>query len=241
MEWSEHSRGRQAWKVFGSLYDFYHSKEWRSLTKNLRIERTNDNGEVICEYCGKPILKAYDCIGHHKTELTEENVNDYQISLNPENIALLHARCHNFQHDKLGRKSRMVYLVYGAPLSGKSTYVKDSMSEGDLVVDMDSIWQCVSGCDRYIKPNRLRSVVFRLRDDLLDMIKYRFGKWSNAYLIGGYPLQSERERLMQELGAREVFIDTSKEECIERLAADSERDTEEWLKYIDEWFEKFSR
>ena len=227
--------------MFGSLYDFYHSKEWRSLTKNLRIERTNDNGEVICEYCGKPILKAYDCIGHHKTELTEENVNDYQISLNPESIALLHARCHNFQHDKLGRKSRMVYLVYGAPLSGKSTYVKDSMSEGDLVVDMDSIWQCVSGCDRYIKPNRLRSVVFRIRDDLLDMIKYRFGKWSNAYLIGGYPLQSERERLMQELGAREVFIDTSKEECIERLAADSERDTEEWLKYIDEWFEKFSR
>lgn len=226
--------------MFGSLYDFYHSKEWRSLTKNLRIERTNDNGEVICEYCGKPILKAYDCIGHHKIELTEENVNDYQISLNPENIALLHARCHNFQHDKLGRKSRMVYLVYGAPLSGKSTYVKDSMSEGDLVVDMDSIWQCVSGCDRYIKPNRLRSVVFRLRDDLLDMIKYRFGKWSNAYLIGGYPLQSERERLMQELGAREVFIDTTKEECIERLAADPDRDMEEWLRYIDDWFERYS-
>lgn len=227
--------------MFGSLYDFYHSKEWRSLTKNLRIERTNDNGEVICEYCGKPILKTYDCIGHHKTELTEDNVNDYQISLNPENILLCHASCHNRIHDKFGRSSRMVYLVYGAPLSGKSTYVKDSMSDGDLVVDMDSIWQCVSGCDRYIKPNRLRSVAFRLRDDLLDMIKYRFGKWSNAYLIGGYPLQSERERLMQELGAREVFIDTSKEECIERLAADSERDTEEWLKYIDEWFEKFSR
>lgn len=227
--------------MFGSLYDFYHSKEWRSLTKNLRIERTNDNGEVICEYCGKPILKAYDCIGHHKTELTEENVNDYQISLNPENIMLCHASCHNRIHDKFGRSSRMVYLVYGAPLSGKSTYVKDSMSDGDLVVDMDSIWQCVSGCDRYIKPNRLRSVVFRVRDDLLDMIKYRFGKWSNAYVIGGYSLQSERERLMQELGAREVFIDTSKEECIERLAADSERDTEEWLKYIDEWFEKFSR
>ena len=171
--------------MFGSLYDFYHSKEWRSLTKNLRIERTTENGEVICEYCGKPILKAYDCIGHHKTELTEENVNDYQISLNPENIQLLHHSCHNLIHDKLGRKSRMVYLVYGAPLSGKSTYVKDSMSEGDLVVDMDSIWQCVSGCDRYTKPNRLRSVVFRVRDDLIDMIKYRFGKWSNAYIVGG--------------------------------------------------------
>ena len=226
--------------MFGSLYDFYHSTEWRTLTKTLRIDRTNDDGQIICEYCGKPIIKAYDCIGHHKIELTEDNVNDYQISLNPENILLCHSRCHNYIHDKFGRSSRMVYLVYGAPLSGKTTYVKDSMSEGDLIIDMDNIWQCVSGCDRYQKPGRLKAIVFRVRDNLLDAVRYRFGKWNNAYIIGGYPLQSERERLMKELGAREVFIDTSKEECIERLAADDKRDTEEWLRYIDDWFEKFS-
>lgn len=227
--------------MFGSLYDFYHSNEWRTLTKTIKLDRTNNKGQIICEYCHKPIVRTYDCIGHHKIELTEDNVNDYQISLNQENIMLLHGSCHNRIHDKFGRSSRMVYLVYGAPLSGKSTYVKDSMSDGDLIIDMDSIWQCVSGCDRYQKPGRLKAVVFRVRDDLIDMVKYRFGKWSNAYIVGGYPLKSERERLMKELGAREVFIDTSKEECIERLAADQERDTEEWLKYIDDWFEKFSR
>ena len=211
------------------------------MTKTLRIERTDDNGQIICEYCGKPIVKAYDCIGHHKEELTEENVNDYSISLNPENVGLVHHRCHNYMHDKLGHTCRQVFIVYGAPLSGKTTYVRDSMSDGDLIIDMDNIWQCVSGSDRYTKPGRLKAVVFRLRDELLDVVKYRFGKWNNAYIIGGYPLQSERERLMKELGAREVFIDTSKEECIERLAADDKRDTEEWLKYIDDWFEKFSR
>ena len=210
------------------------------MTKTLRIERTDDNGQIICEYCGKPIVKAYDCIGHHKTELTEENVNDYMVSLNPENIMLCHGACHNRIHDKLGYSRRQVFLVYGAPLSGKTTYVKNSMSEGDLIIDMDNLWQAISGCDRYIKPGRLRSIVFRLRDDLIDMVKYRFGKWNNAYIIGGYPLQSERERLLKELSAREVFIDTSKTECIERLAADPDRDTEEWLKYIDDWFEKFS-
>lgn len=210
------------------------------MTKTLRIDRTNDDGQIICEYCGKPIVKAYDCIGHHKIELTEDNVNDYQISLNPENIMLLHGSCHNRIHDKFGRSSRMVYLVYGSPLSGKTTYVKDSMSEGDLIIDQDNIWQCVSGCDRYQKPGRLKAIVFRVRDNLLDAVRYRFGKWSNAYIIGGYPLQSERERLMKELGAREVFIDTPKDECIARLAADPDRDTEEWLRYIDDWFEKYS-
>ena len=226
--------------MFGSLSDFYYSQEWRTLTKTLRIERTDDNGQIICEYCGKPIVKAYDCIGHHKTELTEDNVNDYNISLNPGNIMLCHSSCHNRIHDKLGYSRRQVFLVYGAPLSGKTTYVKDSMSEGDLIIDMDNIWQCVSGCDRYVKPKRLKAIVYQLRDKLIEDAKYRFDKWNNCYLIGGYPLSSERERLIKELGAREVFIDTSKTECIERLAADPDRDTEKWLKYIDDWFEKFS-
>ena len=52
------------------LGNFYQSKEWRSLLTTLKMERINDNGEIICEYCGKPITKAYDMIGHHKTELT---------------------------------------------------------------------------------------------------------------------------------------------------------------------------
>ena len=226
--------------MFGSLYDFYHSQEWRTLTKTLRLERTNDSGQIICEYCGKPIVKAYDCIGHHKEELTEDNVNDYSISLNPENILLCHASCHNRIHDKLGYSRRQVYLVYGAPLAGKTTYVRESMSDGDLIIDMDNIWQCISGCDRYIKPGRLKSIAFQVRDKLIEDVKYRFGRWNNAYVLGGYPLQSERNRLLKELGAREVFIDTTKEECIERLAADPDRDTEEWIKYIDDWFDRYS-
>lgn len=223
-------------------FTFYRSDEWRKLLDNLKHERLNDDGQIECEYCGKPIVKAYDIIGHHKIELDDENVKDYNISLNPDNIALVHHKCHNFIHNKLGYAQREVFIVYGAPLSGKTTWVKDNMSEGDLVIDVDSIWQCISGQDRYIKPNRLKSVVFKVRDSLIDCVKYRLGKWNNAYIIGGYPLQSERERLIKELAAREVFIDASKDECIERLEAVQDgRDKEEWRKYIDEWFERFRK
>ena len=54
-------------------------------------------------------------------------------------------------------------------------------------------------------------------------------------------MQSERERLCMELGAREIFIDTSRAECLERLAADKSRDKDEWTKYIEDWWQKFSR
>lgn len=223
-----------------NLETFYRSREWRSLLENLKLERVDDKGQIICEYCQKPITRAYDVIGHHKEHLTEENVNDFNISLNPANISFVHHRCHNFIHNKLGYSGRQVFVVYGAPLSGKTTWVKNNMSEGDMVVDMDSIWQCISGCDRYIKPNRLKAVAFKVRDSLIDSIKYRYGKWKNAYVIGGYPYQSERERLCKELGAREIFIDVSKDECIDRLQASEDRNQDEWRKYIDEWFERYT-
>ena len=227
--------------MYDSRFSFYRGKEWRDLLQQLKQERVNADGQIICEYCGKPIIKAYDMIGHHKIELDEENVNNYDISLNPNNISLLHHRCHNYIHNKLGYSIRQVFIVYGAPLSGKTTFVKDNANEGDLIIDIDSIWQCVSGLPRYNKPNRLKAIVFKVRDSLIECVKYRYGKWDNCYIIGGYPLQSERERLIKELGAREVFINASQSECMARLESiDDGRDRDEWARYIADWFARYT-
>ncbi len=198
-----------------TLSTFYKSREWGKLLSVIRTEWINEQGEIICAYCGKPIVKKYDCIGHHKIPLTEDNVNDVSISLNPENIDLLHHRCHNKIHNKLGYTDKRVYLVWGSPLAGKSSWVKQAAGEGDLIVDMDAIWQCVSGCDKYQKPGRLKSVVFGVRDTLIEMIRYRRGKWLNAYIIGGYPFSGERERMLDTLrrlksvvfGVRDTLIE----------------------------------
>ena len=222
-----------------TLENFYQSTEWRKLMTVIRQERVDADGQVICEYCGKPISRAYDIIGHHKTFLTAENVNDAEIALNPANIALVHHRCHNYIHNKLGYERQEVFLVYGPPCAGKTTFVKQAMSEGDLVIDIDSIWECVSGCDRYVKPNRLRPIVFAVRDALLDAVEHRRGRWQNAYIIGGYPLSSERERMVRRYGAREVFILADKDTCIKRLLDDNARALQEWAKYIDEWFDRY--
>lgn len=227
--------------MYDSRFSFYRGKEWRDLLQRLKQERVNADGQIICEYCGKPIIKAYDMIGHHLIELDEENVNNYDISLNPNNISLLHHRCHNYIHNKLGYSIRQVFIVYGAPLSGKTTFVKDIANVGDLIIDIDSIWQCVSGLPRYNKPNRLKAIVFKVRDSLIECVKYRYGKWDNCYIIGGYPLQSERERLIKELGAREVFINASQSECMARLESiDDGRDRDEWARYIADWFARYT-
>ncbi len=219
----------------------YTSKEWIDLLTVIKNERVNEKGEIICEHCGYPINKAYDCIGHHSIVLDDTNCNDALIALNPDLIQLVHHRCHNIIHNKLGYAQHQVYLVYGSPLSGKSKWVRDNMNEGDIIIDVDRIWQCLSGCDMYVKPNRLTQNVLDVRNNLIDAVKMRRGKWNNAYIVGGYPLISERQRLSKSLRAREVFIDTPKEICIERLNQCSDgRNVDEWTKYIEEWWRLYS-
>lgn len=218
-----------------NLDNFYQSGEWADLLRIIKNERTNKDGFIICEHCGKPIVLKYDCIGHHKEELTDANVNDVTISLNPDNIALVHHKCHNEIHSRFGHEYKKIYIVYGAPCSGKSTYVQSVAGKDDIIMDIDSIWECITNNPRYIKPNRLKGNVLAIRDFILDQIVTHTGKWRNAYIIGGYPYISDRERLQRLYSAELIHIDTTKEECMLR----AEDRPAEWEEYINDYFEAY--
>lgn len=228
---------------YAILQTFYASDEWRNFRLYLINERSKEHGVVICEDCGKPIYKPIEIHADHQIELTPENVHDKNISLNPKLIKLIHKICHDKRHYRFGYKPpKKVYLVYGPPMAGKKTFVTENMERGDLVVDMDKLFEAVSMLPRYDKPNNLLSNVIGVRELLIDNLKTRYGKWYNAWVIGGYADKFKRERLAEELGAELVYIQATKEECYARLDIDKERQYRiaEWRKYIDEWFEKYS-
>lgn len=217
-----------------TLDNFYKSREWERLRAQLMLERVDEQGQLICAHCGRPITKAYDCIAHHKVKLTDDNVNDAAVSFNPDNIELIHFKCHNREHQRYDGFRQRVYLVYGAPCSGKTTWVKEVANQDDLVLDIDSIWEAICTSDKYHKPNRLKANVFGIRDCILDQIRTRQGTWRNAYVIGGYPLRSDRDRLCDLLGAEKIFIDTSMADCLARAK------TEEWKGFVRDWFDAYT-
>lgn len=220
-----------------SLDSFYTSKEWSDFRNVTINQRLSDNGETICEHCGNPIYNKYDIILHHIKELSLDNVNNYNISLNPDNIKIVHHKCHNDIHKRFGTYTRHIYLIYGSPLSGKTSYVNSIATKDDLVLDIDKLREAVTGAKLYERSNRVNDNVFALRNLLLEQIKYRTGRWINAFVIGTYPYIGERERVARELGAEIIFIDSTKSECLERLEACSDgRDKIAWKKYIEDWF-----
>lgn len=225
---------------YNTLSQFYTSQEWRSFRDLIIDERTNKaDGILYDEYNGKPILKKYDIIVHHKTPLTMQNVNDVAIALNPENVMCVSMRSHNEIHARFGHcAQKKVYIVHGAPLSGKTSYVNEHKGNSDLIVDADNIWQCITGNDRYVKPNALKQNFFAVRDCLLDSVKRRVGNWETAWVISAEIYQTPFEELCNRLGGEIIEIDTDKETCLKRLYNEPNgRDLKLWGSLIEKYFE----
>lgn len=220
---------------------FYKSKEWQAFRTAYIIDRIKHDGGSRCDYCGEWIDNPEEITLHHyKEELTPTNVEDATVALNPENIKQVHKACHNTIHKHAAIKAKRVFIVYGPPMAGKHTYVKQRAWPGDLIVDIDEIYKAITGLPKYEKPDTLYLNAVGVQNLLIDNIKTRYGRWDNAWIVGGYPDKYKRERLARELGAEVILIEASKDKCIARLKLDAERhDRErEWTGYIEKWFEK---
>lgn len=228
--------------MFTSLAQFYNSQEWRQLRLLLIAERANPvDGILYCQHSGEPLLNSFDIVAHHIIPLTMQNVNDYSISLNPENILLVSQRAHNEIHARFGYcAQRKVYIVHGAPCSGKSSFVDRIKGNSDLIVDIDNLWEAVTG-RRYYKPNALKANVFAMRDALLETVKTRAGNWERCFIIEGLPFKAERERRSVVYGAELIHIDTDEQTCLQRLQTDDSRReyADDWRKYIADYFTRY--
>lgn len=204
----------------GRRSNFYRSDDWLNFRRIIMMERRGPDGVLLCEHCGKPIVNAYDCIGHHTDELTEENVADPTVSLNPEKVVLVHHRCHNDIHKRFGvgavKPDRRVFYVWGSPLAGKTTLVREAAGRDDLVVDMDAIYRAISTNPLHRNSPVLKDNAFMVRDCLLDQVKTRAGRWRNAWVIATEALATNRARMVDVLGAEEIHVDTDRATCIER-------------------------
>ena len=238
---------------FTTLASFRASDEWancKAITLNQRLK----GGAVYCEHCGEIILKNFNpkeknnaraMVFHHIKPITLANVNNAEISINPRNIAILHWQCHNIVHGRFSGQNtqieQKVYLITGAPCSGKTTFAREVMQAGDVIADIDDIWQQISGQPRYTKPNSLKPIVFETRRAQEEQIRMRSGTWRNAFIIRSLPLAMDRKREAERLDAEIVIIDTPKEECLERLRNNPQgRNVADYERYIKDYFMMFS-
>jgi hypothetical protein len=212
---------------------FYKSDIWRSFREMIILTRG-----TRCEHCGMLISEASNITLHHKEPLTPDNVHDATISLNPDNVLVVHGHpCHDEIEQRFGHEGQhKVFLVYGAPLSGKTTYVLKYKGRNDLVVDINNIFRSITHSE--YKPQCLLTNAIAIQNTLIDNISTRNGKWQNAFIVGGYPDRYKRDLIKQQTGALPVLIDTPRDVCIARIEQTG-RNKAEYTRYIEDWFERY--
>lgn len=128
----------------------------------------------------------------------------------------------------------MVYLVYGSPCSGKTTYVKEHTKNGDIVCDVDRLYSAISFNEEHQSELYAQEVASMLYKELIEIIRDRRGNWKNAYVISLANTEEQVQKAKDQINADEcIFIDTPYEVCMERA---KERPFYfQWI--IQEWFE----
>ena len=135
----------------------------------------------------------------------------------------------------------MIKVVHGAPLSGKTSYVKAHADpKTDVVFDYDKILEAISFGAEYERHEHLHETVLDIRRLIID------AKAKTVWIITTYV----SEKIKREVQGHEVEyikIEVTPEEAKRRLNSNGGgRDKELWLSYIadyfkDEWKGKTSR
>lgn len=131
-----------------------------------------------------------------------------------------------------------VKLVYGAPCSGKSTYVREQIGEHDLCWDYDKLMAAVTSQKNQTANNHpMADFVIGLRKAILDLAQPK--KYVENLYITCLWITDKLKSEVEGFDVEEIFIDATKEECFQRLKADDNRpDKGEWKMLINTWFKE---
>lgn len=85
----------------GIRQQFYQSKRWENTAKTYKKSRGG-----LCERCLANGIVEPGAIVHHKIYLTDQNLNNLDISLSFDNLELLCRQCHADEHATAERKRK---------------------------------------------------------------------------------------------------------------------------------------
>jgi hypothetical protein len=151
---------------------------------------------LMCEHCHKAIVERSDAHLHHKIYLTDDNVNDATISLNPDNIVILHQRCHNAQHNHAPNVANHLKEVWW--IDDLDVYHEHG-TVTDIVIDLGRIYDCFGGLE-----SRSKLFVMNIYQASIEQMKMRIGNWKRCFIVKKeFISEMDKQRTLNLWGAKD--------------------------------------
>ena len=130
-----------------------------------------------------------------------------------------------------------VTIVVGPPAAGKTTYVMGRMKSGDLVVDMDRLYEALTAQPQGRTSKAALPFVAAARDAVVSRI-VRGGDIGHAWVVATLPEADKRKALAARLRARVLVLDVDEATCIERIRS-RDGDQAVWAELVRDWWRRY--
>lgn len=231
-------KDKRKYSVADENQSVYNSK-WNKV-KEEALKRAGYKCEV-CETKGiTPHVPAEEV--HHIIKVRD---GDNSTHYNLDNLVCVCKKCHrkiegkNKQElikylnvlDSTNKLNAKIVIVYGPPCSGKTTYVRENMCEGDVVIDIDYIKSAILFTDIHDDISRESiEYLFKIREFILKNPK----KDSKIWLI-----TTRKEYGLDDYykGLEIINLTKSKDEIYSMIENDdSRKNKSKWKNIVDNWF-----
>lgn len=214
---------------------FYKSRSWT-------IQATSQKTKY--PYCQWQMPSGLPCMSTHKLQCDHITPRKQGGRDHPSNYQTLCDTHHGYKtameaNSFFGRTQ--VTVVCGAPGSGKSTYVRQRLTIGCVVYDLDSIVNALTNSSIHYQPPTVMDIAWSIRDHLLVTIPTIKG-CPHIYWIESGSSKERRCILRDRLHADVVVIESTSEQCKHNALIDANRDhSMDWNALIDAWFKSYER
>jgi predicted kinase len=137
---------------------------------------------------------------------------------------------------------QQVKIVCGAPGSGKTTWVKNNMKPGDLVMDQDALYAALSFQPVHSNPSNLLPIVLSMRYSLFNIVEKNYkAVFDTFWIITSGASVETREQFEDRYQATIFVLLTPAEECIRRITTDEIRNKnmDFWSDLVNQWWKNY--
>lgn len=208
----------------------------------LRLRNAVLSNEPLCRECATYGRTTVATVVDHITPKVWGGTDDY------ENLQPLCNACHDTKTTQEVERGRLqksfvpVTIVAGPPGSGKSTYVAGVMQPGDLLIDLDALFQAISNLPMY---DHNRSALLPFVLDARWAMLSRLAKPSrvrHAWVITTEGDANKLRRMLVDLGAQLVVMRVDGDECLRRIDNDQRRIDRAmpWRDLVGRWWRQWT-
>ena len=183
------------------------------------------------ERCREP---ATQC--DHIIPLADGGLNDSS------NYQGLCASCHGRKTARECNSTTTLMILYGPPGAGKTTYAKQHMKRGELLIDFESIQSAITGLAVHDHDDKSVGFVIAARSAMLDALDTGHQNIHRVWLPTTSSNDVDRWRGRGQR-SRVIVFEASASRCMSQIKRDSSRHYSPgyWEPLIDTWWAEYDR